>query len=148
LGGLIASMIGVGLEMVLYTVLVLAFRCDLKVAVPTAVCATAVTSIIGILLHIGIGDIPPSVFGEWMACAPIVIFGAPIGTYLVSVISRVKILYFVSLLCVFQFGWSLKDASLGLAGWLLVVGALVAANLLFYFLYKIGVRQGHTVAHA
>ena len=141
IGGLIASMIGVGLEMVLYTVLVLAFRCDLKVAVPTAVCATAVTSIIGIALHLGMGDVPASVFGEWMAAAPIVIFGAPIGTYLVSVISRMKILYFVSMLCVFQFGWSLKDAKLGWSGWLLVLGALVAANLLFYLLYRQGIKD-------
>jgi uncharacterized membrane protein YfcA len=140
-GGLIASLIGVGLEMVIYTVLVLVFRCDLKIAVPTAVCATAVTSVIGILLHLGIGDVPRAVFGEWLAAAPVVIFGAPIGAYLVGVISRMKVLYFVSALCVFQFAWTLREVTLRAAELLFVVGSLAGAGILFYLLYKLGLAK-------
>ena len=128
LGGLIASMIGVGLEMVIYTVLVLAFRCDLKVAIPTAVCATAVTSIIGVSLHIGLGDIPRAVVGDWMAAAPIVLFGAPAGAYVASIVSRVKLLYFVSSLCVFQFVWALKELTLSADDALFVGAALAVAT--------------------
>jgi uncharacterized membrane protein YfcA len=145
LGGLIASQIGVGLEMVIYTVLVLLFRADLKVAVPTAVCATAVTSVIGILLHLGMRDIPRAVFGEWLVAAPVVIFGAPIGTYIVTLISRAKILYFVSALCVFQFAWSLKEISLRPAEWLFVLAALLSANIGFYLLYRRGLRAERAV---
>ncbi len=137
-GGLIASLIGVGLEMVIYTVLVLVFRCDLKIAVPTAVCATAVTSVIGILLHLGIGDVPRAVFGEWLAAAPVVIFGAPIGAYLVGVISRVKVLYFVSALCVFQFAWTLKEVTLRPAELMFVAGSLAGAGIMFYVFYRLG----------
>jgi len=147
-GGLIASLIGVGLEMIIYTVLVLVFRCDLKMAVPTAVCATAVTSVIGILLHLGIGDVPAAVFGEWLAAAPVVVFGAPIGTYLVSVISRMKILYFVSGLCVFQFAWALKEAALRPTGLLFVAGALAGASLLYYLLYRLGLSSKSAAAAA
>jgi len=145
-GGLIASLIGVGLEMVIYTVLVLVFRCDLKMAVPTAVCATAITSVIGIMLHIGIGDVPAAVFGEWLAAAPVVIFGAPIGAYLVAVISRMKVLYFVSALCVFQFAWTLKEVTLRPAELLFVAGSLAGAGILFYVLYKLGLRAKPVVA--
>ena len=141
LGGLIASMIGVGLEMVIYTVLVLAFRCDIKVAIPTAVCATAVTSVIGISLLIVMRDVPPSVVGEWMAAAPIAVFGAPIGAYLTSRASRIKLLYFISALCVFQFVWALKSLSLGLVDVLLVVAALTAAVGGFILLYRAGTRR-------
>jgi uncharacterized membrane protein YfcA len=140
-GGLIASLIGVGLEMVIYTVLVLVFRCDLKIAVPTAVCATAVTSVIGILLHLGIGDVPRAVFGEWLAAAPVVIFGAPIGAYLVGVISRMKVLYFVSALCVFQFAWTLREVTLRTTELLFVAGSLAGAGILFYLLYKLGLAK-------
>lgn len=138
LGGLIAAMIGVGLEMVVYTVLVLVFRSDLKVAVPTAVCAAAVTSVIGVALHIGIGDIPRSIFGAWLASAPIVTLGAPAGAYVATRLSRVKILYFVSALCVFQFFWTMHEVSLGPLGWSLVVGALVITNVVFHLLYRKG----------
>jgi len=144
LGGVIASMIGVGLEMVLYTVLVLLFRCDLKVAVPTAVCATAIASIVGAVLHILIGDIPVAIFGDWLACAPIVIFGAPAGTFIVTRIPRIKLLYFVSALCVFQFFWTLKATSLHLIESTFVVATLVIANIGFILLYRRGRREQTT----
>ena len=37
IGGTIASMIGVGVEMAVYTIMVLVFRTDLKIAIPTAI---------------------------------------------------------------------------------------------------------------
>ena len=141
LGGVIASMIGVGLEMVLYTVLVLLFRCDLKVAVPTAVCATAITSIVGTALHIWIGDIPRAIFGNWLACFPIVIFGAPAGTFLVTRIPRIRLLYFVSALCVFQFGYTILQARLSAVEWMFVGAVLLIAFGGFVSLYRRGRRQ-------
>jgi uncharacterized membrane protein YfcA len=138
LGGVIASMIGVGLEMLLYTVLVLLFRCDLKVAVPTAVCATAITSIVGTALHIGIGDIPIDIFGNWLAAAPIVVFGAPAGTWLVTRIPRIRLLYFVSFLCIFQFGYTLWQTRLNQAEWIFVGTVLLVANAAFVALYNRG----------
>jgi uncharacterized membrane protein YfcA len=142
MGGAIASMIGVGLEMLLYTVLVLLFRCDLKVAVPTAVCATAITSIVGTALHLMIGDIPLAIFGNWLAAAPIVIFGAPAGTFLVTRIPRIKLLYFVSALCAFQFVWTLWATPLGAIEWMFVAATLGIALSAFVVLY----REGRTSA--
>ncbi len=141
LGGVVAAMIGVGLEMLLYTVLVLLFRCDLKVAVPTAVCATAITSIVGAALHLAIGDIPRAVFGNWLAAAPVVIFGAPAGTFLVTRIPRIRLLYFVSALCVFQFLWTLWATPLHAAEWTFVAATMLIANLAFVFLYQAGKRE-------
>ena len=138
LGGVIAAMIGVGLEMLLYTVLVLLFRCDLKVAVPTAVCATAIASIVGAAIHIGIGDIPRAIFGDWLACAPLVIFGAPAGTFIVTRIPRIKLLYFVSGLCVFQFIWTLWATPMRMIEWIFVAATLTLAITGFIVLYKKG----------
>jgi uncharacterized protein len=131
-------MIGVGLEMVLYTVLVLLFRCDLKVAVPTAVCATAITSIVGTAIHIGIGDIPVAIFGDWLAAAPIVVFGAPAGTFLVTRIPRIRLLYFVSFLCVFQFAYTIWQTKLNRTEWIFIGAVLFAANIGFVALYNRG----------
>jgi uncharacterized protein len=148
LGGVIASMIGVGLELLIYTVLVLLLRCDLKIAVPTAVCSTAIASIVGTALHIYLGDIPREIVGDWLACAPIVIFGAPIGTYLVTLIPRIRLLYFVSFLCVFQFGWTVYQVAPGLGGWVFVVAMLVTANLGFIVLYRKGKQKKVAAAAA
>ena len=115
-GGITTALIGVGIEMLLYTTLVLLFRSDLKVAVPTAVSAMAIASVMGTALHLVMGDIAPEVFYTWMACGPIVVFGAPFGAFLVSVIPRVRTLYFVSALCVVQFVWTLQQVAAGSQG--------------------------------
>jgi len=137
-GGITTALIGVGIEMLLYTTLVLLFRSDLKVAVPTAVSAMAVASVLGTALHIAIGDIAPEVFYTWMACGPIVVFGAPFGAFLVSVIPRVRTLYFVSALCVVQFVWTLQQVAAGPKEWALVAGGLSFAVIGFYWMYRIG----------
>ena len=137
-GGITTALIGVGIEMLLYTTLVLLFRCDLKAAVPTAVSAMAVASVMGTALHAAIGDIGREVFYNWMACAPIVVFGAPFGAFLVSVIPRVRTLYFVSALCVVQFVWTLQQVAPGPKEWALVACSLLVAVVGFYMLYRGG----------
>jgi uncharacterized membrane protein YfcA len=140
-GGIIASIIGVGVEMALYTVLVLLYRCDLKIAVPTAVSAMAVTSVMGLGMHIAIGDITRDVVTKFLAAGPIVIFGAPIGTYILSVIPRIKALYFISILCVLQFVWTLSSLERSRTEWLFIAVVIVLVGLVFTLLYRRG-RSG------
>jgi uncharacterized protein len=137
-GGITTALIGVGVEMMLYTCLVLLYRCDLKIAVPTAVSTMAVASVLGTALHLGMGDIEMEVFYNWMAAGPIVVFGAPAGTFLVSVIPRVRTLYFVSVLCVIQFVWTLYQVKPAPGQWAFVAAAMIVAVLGFYSLYRAG----------
>ncbi len=82
LGGAVAALIGVGVEMLVYATLVLRFGWGPKAAVPTAVCTTALVSPVGLLLRFVTAGINPGVFPDWIACVPIVIFGAPFGAYI------------------------------------------------------------------
>ncbi len=141
LGGIITSIIGVGIEMVAYTVLVLRYRCDLKAAVPTAVSIGAMTSVLGIGLHALLGDIGQETFYNWLAAAPIIVFGAPFGAYLVSIIPRIRTLYFVSVLCLVQFVWTLYQVSPSAGEWLFVAVSLTFAGICFYTLYKRGLLR-------
>jgi uncharacterized protein len=137
-GGVIASLIGLGVEMALYTVLVLLFRCDLKIAVPTAVSAMAVTSVIGTGTHLWMGDISREIVMKFLAAGPLVIFGAPIGTYIVSVVPRLWTLYFVSLLCVVQFVWTLHGLKRTAGELVFVALAMGLAITIFYLMYRRG----------
>jgi uncharacterized membrane protein YfcA len=137
-GGIVAAMIGVGVEFAVYAVMVLIFRTDLKLAIPTAVSAAAIASIQGAALHVGIGDVGHEAFMNWMAAGPIVIFGAPIGTWLVSVLPRVRVLYFVAALCIFQFVWTLSQTAHTPAEWKFTVGALALAGTTLTVLYQLG----------
>jgi hypothetical protein len=95
----------------------------------------------GTALHAVIGDIGAEVFYNWMACAPIVVLGAPLGAFLVSVIPRARTLYFVSLLCVGQFVWTLWQSRPGPEEWALVAAALVVAVAGFWLMYRAGRRR-------
>ena len=140
LGGMIAAIIGLGVEMALYTVLVLLYRCDLKIAVPSAVSAMAMTSVMGMGVHVYLGDIPRDVMMKFLAAGPLVIFGAPIGTYIVSVIPRIRTLYVVSILCVLQFVWTLKSLKRTNAEQAFVFCAMTLAGGIFYWMYRRGRR--------
>ena len=140
-GGITTSLIGVGIDMMLYTVLVLLFRMDLKVAVPTAVIGMAITSVMGTVLHLGIGDIEPEVFFSWLAAAPIVILGAPIGAFFVSVISREKTLVFVAVLCLLQFAWMISVLQPSAHEWVFIGASLSLAGIGFVSLYRLGASR-------
>ncbi len=140
-GGIVASIIGIGVEMALYTVLVLLYRCDLKIAVPTAVSAMAVTSVMGLAVHLWLGDIPRDVVMKFLAAGPIVIFGAPIGTYIVSVIPRIRTLYFVSTLCIIQFIWTLNRLERTTTEWIFVAVAMTLASTAFALMYRSGRQE-------
>jgi uncharacterized membrane protein YfcA len=141
IGGTLASMIGVGVEMCVYTLMVLVFRADLKIAIPTAVCAAALASIEGAALHLWIGDVDRGSVMNWLAAGPIVIFGAPAGTWIVSVVPRVRILYLVSGLCVFQFLWTLQQTAHSSTEWIFVAAAMSVAIILLVTLYITGERR-------
>ena len=141
IGGMIASIIGVGVEMTLYTALVLLYRCDLKIAVPTAVSAMAMTSVMGVATHVVVGDISYDLKMKFLAAGPVVIFGAPIGTYILSIIPRVRTLYFIAILCVLQFAWTLYALDRSFAEWVFVVAAMSLAVSVFYLMHRRGMKS-------
>ncbi len=102
-GGAVASLIGVGLEMLVYATLVLRFGWGPKAAVPTAVCATALASPVGLLLRAMTAGIDPGVFPDWIAAVPIVIFGAPAGAYISTRMPRAVLLRIIGALVLVQF---------------------------------------------
>jgi uncharacterized membrane protein YfcA len=102
---LITSATGVGVDMILYCVLVLLFRADLKIAIPTSVIIMAFTSIVGVITKWINGSFQPGVYENWLSASPIVIIGAPLGVLVVSYLGRKPTLYLVAILCIFQYLW-------------------------------------------
>lgn len=117
-GASVAAVTGVGIDMVLYATLVLLSRCDLKIAIPTSVVVMAFTSVLGIALKATVTGVQPGVFENWLAAAPVVALGAPLGAFVVEMIGRKPTLLFVAVLCVGQFLWTCRSewASLGWGG--------------------------------
>ena len=127
-GATVASVTGVGIDMVLYTVLVLLCRADLKIAIPTSVVIMAFTSLVGIATKAAFTGVQPGVYENWLAAAPVVAFGAPLGAFMVDFIGRKPTLFFVAILCVGQLLWTLQQehSALGIGG---TVIALLSVGL-------------------
>jgi uncharacterized protein len=142
-GACLAALTGVGVDMLLYSVLVLLFRADLKLAVPSAVTLMAFTSLVGLATRFSLAAIEPAQAGfapglweYWLGAAPIVVVGAPLGALAVSLVPRVFTLRFVSLLCLAQLAWVCAQARLSGSALGLVMGAVAALCLLLETLYS------------
>lgn len=125
-GCTVAAVTGVGIDMVLYAALVLLCRADLKIAIPTSVIIMAFTSVLGVLIKNLTTGLQPGAFENWLAAAPIVALGAPLGVFIVSLIGRKPTLLVVAVLCVGQFVWTCYTqwADLGYPGLTLAVAAV------------------------
>lgn len=118
----VVAVTGVGIDMVVYAALVLLCRADLKIAIPTSVVIMAFASLYGVLIKNLTVGMQPGVFENWLAAAPVVALGAPLGVFIVNKLGRKPTLLFVAVLCVGQFIWTcanefhvLKITGVGLA---------------------------------
>lgn len=139
-GALVASVTGVGIDMILYAVMVLLMRADLKTAIPSSVVIMAFTSLVGIATKNLFTGVQPGVYENWLAAAPVVALGAPLGAFIVDKIGRKPTLLVVAVLCVIQFLWTLQQ-ELGRIGWIgvfLCAVAVVVFNLGFEWLWRVG----------
>jgi len=143
-GGVVAAITGVGIDMMVYATLVLLYRADLKIAIPTSVVLMAFTSLVGIGTNIGLSRLRPDlfqvdsqVFANWLAAAPIVAVGAPLGAIVVELISRKPTLLIVSALCIVQFVWTLVHEKVTGAALLGSLLGVVAFNGIFHLLYSL-----------
>lgn len=149
-GATVAAVTGVGIDMVIYATLVLLCRADLKIAIPTSVLIMAFTSVLGISFKAAFTGVQPDVFAHWLAAAPVVALGAPLGVFAVALIGRRPTLLFVALLCVVQFVWTCyaERLALGSVGIALAVLAVLLVLLGFEQLRTWGRRLGHEAAEA
>lgn len=140
----ISSITGVGIDMMIYMVLVLWCHADLKIAIPTSVILMAFTSLLGIAIKVTLGSVQPGTFENWLAAAPVVVIGAPFGALVVSRIGRRPTLIMVSVLCVMQFAWTLIHERQSLTAW--SFSAALLGVVLFLLVFQDMYRHGYQLA--
>ena len=88
-GGVISGLQGSGIDIIVFSTMVLVFRISETIATPTAVVIMAFNSIVGAILHNFVyADVPPIVLEYWYAAIPMVVIGAPLGTLICSTLTR------------------------------------------------------------
>ena len=103
----VVCLTGVGIDMLIYAFLILILKTDVRVAIPTSVILMAFTSLVGMATISVQHDIQSGVLEHWLAAAPIVAVGAPLGVWFVQRTNRLIIIRIVSVLCLAQFAWTL-----------------------------------------
>lgn len=82
-GGTMTGLVGTGIDIICFSVMVLLFRLSEKVSTPTSVILMAFNSLVGLALHVFvIGGFTSEVKDYWLAAIPVVVVGAPFGAYL------------------------------------------------------------------
>lgn len=89
LGGVVSSLVGTGLDIVVFSVLVLRLGVPETVATPTSVVLMAIGSAFGFALRALDGGPAPDAWAYWWTCVPVVVVGAPLGARFVEGRGRV-----------------------------------------------------------
>jgi uncharacterized membrane protein YfcA len=140
LGGVAAGLTGVGADMVLYSTAVLLYRTDIRTAIASSVVVMAYCSLLGALCSAGMGRLDTEVLHNWLAAAPIVLIGAPLGSFIMKLIPRGPTLVLVACLCLLQLLYILRSTASN--AWVLAgaVGAVLGMNAAFHALHVAGRR--------
>ncbi|MDH3752944.1 MAG: sulfite exporter TauE/SafE family protein [Acidimicrobiia bacterium] len=119
-GGVLSSLTGSGVNILLFLFTVIVFGLHPRVGVPTSIISMAVVSVLGFVMFglidgqldlvldgtgdvVSVGGSPVSpldggrhdVFGIWLAAIPVVVWGAPLGAWVASVLSKRALIVFV-----------------------------------------------------
>jgi uncharacterized membrane protein YfcA len=88
-GGIVSSLVGSGMDVFGFSVLVLLFRLSEKNSTPTSVILMAINAVFAFIFHNYVaGDFVEPILSYWLAATPVVVIGAPAGAMLCNILKR------------------------------------------------------------
>ena len=108
IGGTLSAIFGNGVDICSFAFVTLKYRLSEKVATPTSVTLMAFNAVLGFALHaLVLQDMQMEAYRFWWVSIPVVVFGAPLGAYVVSRVPRLYIAALLYAVIVVQFGTAL-----------------------------------------
>ena len=139
IGGTLSAIFGNGVDICSFAFVTLKYRLSEKVATPTSVTLMAFNAVLGFALHaLVIGDMQPAAYRFWWVCIPVVVFGAPLGAYVVSRVRRLHIATLLYTVIIVQFGTALWVIQPALPLLLFSAGVFGFGMVLFFQLPRWG----------
>jgi len=136
-GGLLSSKVGAGADTILFFSLVILCRYPAKTIIPTSICFMALIAVAGagfsyLATPHSINDF---VINNWLAAAPVVAIGAPLGGLVMSKISPRKLIRFIKCVLLIEGYSTLLFVELP---WLYLSAlAMVLATATIYFIVSL-----------
>jgi uncharacterized membrane protein YfcA len=132
IGGCLTGLVGNGIDIICFSVMVLLFRLSEKVSTATSVVLMAFNSLVGFTLHLLIiGGFTAQVESYWLAAIPVVVVGAPLGAYFCTRLNNKTIATILITLIMVELSSSLSLIPLTDK----IVSVSLAVFLLFSFIY-------------
>jgi len=136
-GGIFSSVLGNGLDICTFSFVVIKYGLSEKIATPTSVILMASNAIVGFILHTFFLDtMQTEAINYWLVCIPVVIFGAPLGAFVINQIGRKKIALLLIIIIITQFFTALYVIRPGLQLALFSLLIFVTGIILFFVLTK------------
>ena len=138
-GGMISALFGTGINIFTFCLMVTYYKISEKVATPSSIIIMTLETIFGLFLHaVLIKDFQQESLNMWLVCVPVVLFFAPLGSFVMSKLPRLVLANFLYLILLVQFVgafWVLEPS-----GNHIFVSAvtIVFGVILFYFISKQG----------
>lgn len=145
-GGIMGGLVGSGMDILCFSVMILLFNLSEKCSTPTSVILMAINAVAGFILHkFFIGDFVEPVLNYWLAAVPVVVVGAPAGAVICSLLNQktvVRILHYLILIELFS-SLLLIPLNFTLICFSMLVFALFCS--IYYWVYLIGKKRSRLV---
>lgn len=108
-GGMVSGITGSGLDILTFSLLVMAFRLDEKIATPTSVILMAGNALVGFGWRVFFDSAPilTETWSYWWVSVPVVVIGAPLGARFIATRSNSFVVYLLLISVTLQFGAAL-----------------------------------------
>ncbi len=137
IGGMISGLVGSGMDIFAFSVMVLLFGVCEKVSTPNSVILMAINTAVGFFLHKFIlGNFVEPVSNYWLAAVPVVVVGAPLGAILCTLLNRTTVILVLVSLIFVELVSSLLLVPLTLPVIYTAIFALILFLSMFFWMYK------------
>lgn len=138
IGGIFSSILGNGLDICTFAFVVLRYGLSEKIATPTSVILMASNALTGFALNssVFLGTMQTEAVNYLLVCIPVVIFGAPLGAFVVNKIGRKTIAGLLIGIIVAQFFTALYVLRPGLDLSLFSFGVFAVGIFLFFVMTR------------
>lgn len=137
IGGVMSGLVGNGIDIITFSVMVLYFRISEKIATPTSVILMAINALVGFSLHYFVlGGFNETVQSYWLSAVPVVVVGAPLGAIICSMMSREWIVRALLMLIAIEFISSILLIPFTPAALLASAIVAVVFSTAYYLMYR------------
>lgn len=136
-GGIVSGLVGSGMDIFGFSIMVLLFGLCEKVSTPTSVILMAINAIVGFCLEkYVIGSFTEPVVSYWQAAVPVVVVGAPVGAVLCSLSKRKTIMRILIGLVLIELVSSLVLVPLNAILICFSLFVFILFSSIYYWMYK------------